>query len=155
MVFGSIAFGQTVTSTYDKDYGLSKLKTYQFKVEERDKSDPLATDTIMEKKTEDALDDELQSNGYHPPSDGTLPDFLISFHVKTKDKTGERGREWSYVQGTLIVDFYDTETKKLIWRGIASDVVGREEVDLKLAEELVKKAAKLLLEQFNKDLFAY
>ena len=45
LLFGGAAAGQTVTSTYDKDYGLSRLDTYEFAAEERDKSDPLATNT--------------------------------------------------------------------------------------------------------------
>lgn len=155
IVFGGIAFGQTVTSTFDKDYGLSRLKTYEFKVEERAVSDPLASDTVTEKKIKEALDDKLQINGYHPPSEGTLPDFFISFHVRTKDKTDERGPNREYVQGSLIVDFYDGETKKLVWRGMASGMVGEDTVDLKLAEEKAEKAAKLLLEQFRKDLLEF
>ena len=45
LLFGGAAAGQTVTSTYDKDYGLSRLDTYEFSTQERDKSDPLATNT--------------------------------------------------------------------------------------------------------------
>ncbi len=155
MVFGSLAFGQTVTSIFDKDYGLSRLKTYEFKVEERIAGDVLAIDTVTEQKIKDAFDEELQNNGYHPPSEGTRSDFLISFHVATKDKTDQRGRERNYIQGSLIVDFYDAESKKLVWRGIASGAIGGEAVDLKIAEEKVKEAAKLLIKQFNEDCLVF
>lgn len=150
-VFSGMAYGQSVTSTFDEDYSLSKLKTWQFKTEKRDDADPLATDTVMEKKMQDALDDELHSYGYNPPYNDAPPDFLVSIHVKLRDKTDERGRDYDYVQGVLIVDFYDAETKRLIWRGIVTGSVGTTAVDLKLAEEQVKKAAKLLLERFSND----
>ena len=153
--FGGAASGQTVTSTYDKDYGLSRLRTYEFKVEEREKSDPLATDTVTEKKLKDALDDELQNHGYHPAAGGASPDFLVAFHVQTRDKTYGPGSDRNYVQGILIVDFYDAQTKRLVWRGVATGVVGAEAVDLKLAEEKAKDAARLLLEQFGRDLPGY
>jgi Domain of unknown function (DUF4136) len=153
--FGGAARAQTVTSTYDKDYGLSRLRTYEYKVEEREKSDPLATDTLMEKKLKDALDDELENHGYHPAAGGATPDFLVAFHVQTKDKTYELGGERNFVQGILIVDFHDAETKRLVWRGVATGVVGAQAVDLRLAEEKLKEAARLLLEQFGRDLPGY
>jgi hypothetical protein len=155
LLCGGAAFGQTVTSTYDKDYGLSRLLTYEFKVEKRDGADPLSTDTLTEKMLKDALDDELETSGYRAPSDGTAPNFLVSFHVKTKDMTEERGVDRNYVQGILIVDFYDAATNKLVWRGVASGVVGQDAVDLKLAEEKAKTAAKLLMEQFGKDILGF
>ncbi len=154
-VFGGTAIGQTVTSTYDKDYGLARLRTYEFKAEKRDSSDPLATDTLTENKIKDALGDELLANSYHTPPDGASPDFLISFHVKLKEQIRERGRDVNYIQGILIVDFYDAETKKMVWRGVSTGVVGKDAVDLKLAEEGVKQAAKLLLAQLGKDLLGF
>ncbi|MEQ1764601.1 MAG: DUF4136 domain-containing protein [Pyrinomonadaceae bacterium] len=147
---GGIVSGQAVTSTYDEDFRLSGLNTYAFNSETREGADPLATDTVTEKKIKDALDTELQSNGYHPPADAASPDFIVSFRVATKDKASEVV-ERNQVMGSLIVDFYDAQTRKLVWRGIATGVAGREAVDLKLVEHQVENAAKLLLVQFGKD----
>jgi hypothetical protein len=150
------ASGQTVTSAFDKEYGLSRLNTYRFVDEQRDKSDPLASDTLSEKKIKDALEDELEDSGRHAPPEGATPDFLVSFHAKTEDKTAERGVSGGgYVRGILVVDFYDAATKRLVWRGIATGPVGREALDLQLAEELVKNAAKMLMEQFGRDVLAF
>jgi hypothetical protein len=167
MSSATVVFGQTIKSSYDKDYSLSRLKYYEYKFGERENSDPLATDAVMEKKIQEALDDELLANGYHPSSPGAT-DFLISFHVTAKDMVDTRSgvvrgplgprpgvRTQNYVQGTLVLDFIDAETKKLIWRGIAVGVVGTVTVDPKLAEERIKKAAKLLLEQFRKDISGF
>lgn len=164
MLSASFAYGQSITSSYDKDYPLSKLKTYDYKVEERDKADPLATDTLMDQQIKDALEDALRANHYHQASAGA-PDFLVSYHVTTKDVTGGRRAPLrgapgprgniqveNYVQGTLVVDFIDPETKKLVWRGVAAGIVGRETVDFKVAEEKIKAAGRLLLDQFRKDL---
>lgn len=156
MLATSSAFGQTIKSSYDKDYHLSGLKTYDYKVEERDKTDPLATGTLMEQKIKDALEDALLANSYHQ-AQGGAPDFLISYYVTTKDVTEGRrlplrgARIENYVQGTLVVDFIDPETKRLVWRGVTSGIVGRETVDFKVAEEKIKAACRLLLEQFRKD----
>ena len=91
LLFGGAAAGQTVTSTYDKDYGLSRLDTYEFSSEERDKSDPLATNTLTEGKIKDALEEELQNSGHHPPPHGAAPSFYVSFNVKVEDKVEEYG----------------------------------------------------------------
>ena len=155
LAFGGAAAGQTVTSTYDKDYGLSRLDTYEFASGERDKSDPLATNTLTEGKIKDALDEELQNGGHHPPPHGGAPSFLVSFHVKAEDKVDEYGGATNYMQGTLIVDFHDAATKRLVWRGVATGVVGRSSVDLRLAEEAAKSAAKMLLEQFGRDVLGF
>lgn len=155
LAFGAAAAGQTVTSTYDKDYGLSKLDTYEFAAQEREKSDPLATNTLTEGKIRDALDEELQNGGHHAPPAGAPPSFLVSFHVRAEEKTEEYGGKTGYVQGTLIVDFHDAATKRLVWRGVATGVVGRSSVDLRLAEEAAKGAAKLLLEQFGRDMLGF
>lgn len=167
MLSAGLAFGQSVTSSYDKDYKLSRLKVYDYKVEERDKDDPLATDTLMDQKIKDALEDALSANSFHQVTIGD-PDFLISYHVSTKDVTeGRRGpvrgplgprprvRIGNYAQGTLILDFIDPETKRLVWRGMASGIVGRDMVDFQMAEDKIKVAARLLLEQFHKDLWGF
>ena len=167
MLSTSFAFGQSIRSSYDKDYNLSRLKTYDYKVEERDSADPLATDTLMDQKIRDALEDALHANYYHQASTGAS-DFLISYHITTKDMTGGRRRPLggvpgprgnlqieNYVQGTLIVDFIDSETKKLIWRGAASGIVGRDMIDFKVAEEKIKAATRLLLDQFRKDISGF
>lgn len=149
--FASVSPGQTLTSTYDEDFNLSRLRTFAFKEQKRERLDRLATDTLTEKKIKEALNDELETYGYHPAADGTSPDFLISFLVETGDKIDERGRDKSYVQGSLIVDFFDAEANGLVWRGIASGMVGQDAVDLKLTNEKVKLAAKLLMDRFAKD----
>ncbi|MEW6130216.1 MAG: DUF4136 domain-containing protein [Acidobacteriota bacterium] len=158
-----VAFSQSINSAYDKEVNLSRLKTYDYKVEERDKTDALASDTLMAQQIKDALEEALEANYYHQSFGGT-PDFLVAYHVSAKDVTasrrvplrglpGPRGNLQieSLVQGTLTVDFIDPETRKLIWRGVATGIVGSASVDFKVAEEKIKAATKLLLEQFRKD----
>ena len=43
----------------------------------------------------------------------------------------------------------------MVWRGVSTGVVGKDAVDLKLAEEGVKEAAKLLLAKFGKVLLGF
>lgn len=162
MMSASFACAQSVRSSYDKDYNLSGLKTYDYKVEERDKADLLATNTLADQQIKDALEDALHAGFYQQAASGT-PDFLIAYQVTTKEVTAggvlRRGplgpranlQAENYIQGTLVVDFIDPQTRKLVWRGVASGIVGREVVDPKLAEEKIKAAARALLDRFRKD----
>lgn len=48
--------------------------------------------------------------------------------------------EETYDVGTLVVDMFDTMSKKLIWRGSASDILaGKPEKDEKKLEKAVEK----------------
>ena len=91
------------------------------------------------------------------------PDFLIAHHWGTKDKVNVRpwrygygpyGRYWGdywenpgvsvyqYEEGTLIIDFVESNSKNLLWRGTAKSDVNNvktpEERD-KLINESVQK----------------
>jgi hypothetical protein len=44
-----------------------------------------------------------------------------------------------YTQGTLLLDFIDARTRKLIWRGTATDTLGSPESVQATIEEAVKK----------------
>jgi hypothetical protein len=46
----------------------------------------------------------------------------------------------NYTVGTLVIDMFDTNTKRLIWRGSASDVLsGKPEKDEKKVDSAVSK----------------
>jgi len=54
----------------------------------------------------------------------------------------------TYEQGTLIIDFWEAETKKLVWRGVAVDVFSDnpDKADKKIAkaiEKMIKKWRKM------------
>src|ERR1044071_6090345 len=85
-----LAFGQSIKSSYDKDYHLSSLKAYEYKADPRDASDPLATDTLTDQKIKDALEDALAVNYLHQAYGGSTPDFIIAYHISTRDVTESR-----------------------------------------------------------------
>ena len=111
-------------------WSCSRRNSNPEQAEARDQADLLATNTLADQQIKDALDDALHANFYQQASSGS-PDFLIAYHVTTKDVTGggvlRRGplgpraslQAENYVQGTLIVDLIDTQTHKLAWRGVA------------------------------------
>ena len=67
----------------------------------------------------------------------TAPNVFVTTHVTTKEAQGVRSpADWvtvpggaagtgtasveTYIDGTLVVDLYDAQTKKMVWRGVAT-----------------------------------
>jgi hypothetical protein len=76
---------------------------------------------------------QLATKGIQQDTTGN-PDFLIAYHVMSKEKTdvmdwgygygwGGGADVYQYTQGTLVLDFIDPRTQQAFWRGYASDVV--------------------------------
>jgi len=51
---------------------------------------------------------------------------------------------YEYEQGTLILDFVNTSTKKLMWRATAKDIVSPESTPQKQTEKINKSVQKIL-----------
>ena len=90
------------------------------------------------------------------------PDFLVAFHTGVQDKTdvqswGYGYGYWgmggggvstiNYQEGTLILDFINPKTKKLIWRGVGKKVVSQKATPEK-REKGINDAVEKILNQF-------
>lgn len=138
-----IAFAAEIKTDYDHSVDFSQYKTYSWiKV----KADPLWEDRITS-----AVDRELSERGLTKvEADG---DIGVAAFSRTKELPtlttfydGLGGR-WAWrgfgsgiattsveetPVGTLVVDLFDGHTRKLIWRGVASDALsGKPEKDEK------------------------
>jgi hypothetical protein len=143
------AFAMDVKTDFDHHANFSAYKTFSWaKV---DTPDPLWNDRVKE-----AVDRALTAKGWTEVSSGG--DVSIVAVGTTRQKPtlrtfydGFDGWLWSgfggattyvenYTEGSLIIDMFDTNTKKLIWRGSASDVLsGKPEKDEKKLEKVVSK----------------
>lgn len=150
----SMAFPIDVASDYDHHVDFSKYKTYSWiKVE--------TPNSIWDERVKDAVDKELTAKGWSKvPSGG---DVSIAALGTTHDKPtlhtfydGFGDWYWTgfgtatttvenYKVGTLIVDMFDSQTKRLIWRGSASDVLA-EKPDKNVKK--LEKAVHKMLEHF-------
>ncbi len=146
--------GIDIRTDFDHHVSFSSYKTYSWaKV---DTPDPLWNDRVKE-----AVDRELKAKGWTElPSGGDVSIVAVG---TTREKPtlrtfydGFGGWIWggfadattyveNYTVGTLVIDLFDTSTKKLIWRGSASDVLsGKPEKD----EKKVDKAVDKMFEHF-------
>ncbi len=146
--------GIDVKTDFDHHINFSGYKTYS--LAKVDTPDPLWNDRVKE-----AVDRQLKAKGWSElPSGGDVSIVAVG---TTREKPALRtfyngfdGWIWggfadattyveNYTVGTLVIDLFDTSSKKLIWRGSASDVLsGKPEKD----EKKVDKAVDKMFEHF-------
>ncbi len=126
------ATAQQVKTDYDRYANFSQYKTYSWaKVK--------ATDQLWVDRIKSSVDSTLAAKGLTPVASGG--DISITAMEITKDEQtlntfydGFGGWRWggfgdattttdTYKVGTLVVDLFDTQSKKLIWRGSSSDTL--------------------------------
>ena len=160
------AHAQKVTTDVDESVDFTKYDSYQF-LGWQDGSDNVMND-FDKKRMRDAFQSELKSRNLKlAESDGSLAISLYVVVTKETSTTaytsyhggtgyGRRGRGWGngysttsysesdYLKGTLVMDVFDSETKELIWQGVATGTVNekpekREKSIPKMIKKLMKK----------------
>ena len=134
LVLASASFAQQVKTDYDRTTDFSHYKTYSW--EKVQTQDSLWADRIKE-----AVNSALAAKGLTPVASGG--DVAIVAIEMTKNQQTLNtfydgfggGWRWgggfgnstttvdNYKVGTLVVDLFDANSKKLIWRGSSSDTL--------------------------------
>jgi hypothetical protein len=152
------AQAQSVQTDYDRSFRFSDLKTFSFAAQRRGATDPLASDSLNDGRIRTAMESQLIDNGFRMKTEN--PDFVIAYYVITKNKLnvqdfgygpprwfGSRNISVNQIsEGTLTVDFIDTNTNQVIWRGRATGTLEMKGVDKKISKSVEK-----LVKQFMKD----
>ena len=162
---GSVALAQDVKSDFDKAADFSKIKTFQVKI------GTAWGNQISEQRFVTQFEQTLSGKGWKKVDSN--PDALVVLHGATSVKKslntfysdmggyggyGYRGgwgggmgmgtattTESEFTVGTLVVDIFDASTKKLMFRGQASDEVSdKPEKNLKK----ITKAAEKMFKNF-------
>ncbi len=161
-----ITFGcSTISVNYDFDSkaDFTSLKTFSFlPVPEK-----ANINTLNVKRIHDAVRNQLESKGFKAMTDN--PDFLIAMHLTKKKKklvvsdynynysgysrtqgtywrTGIT-REFEYEEGTFVLDFVDTQSKELIWRGVARGEI-RDDLSPEKRIKRINEGAQKILSNF-------
>lgn len=155
-----------VKSDYDKNVDFSQFKTYTFGGWAKD-SDKILT-PFDKKRITDAMAKELSDRGMKYVEQNGDVEITLFIVVNQKTSTsaytnynstmGYRGRwgwgmggagyatttysENDYLEGTFVVDMYDSTSKKLIWQGVITSVVT--EKPEKREKSIPKKVKKLM-----------
>jgi hypothetical protein len=130
----SVSFAQQVKTDYDRAANFSQYKTYSW--EKVQTQDPLWVDRI-----EQPVNAALAAKGWtQVPTGGNVA--IVAVEMTQNQQTLDtfyngfgRGWRWgggfgdatttvdTYKVGTLVIDLFDANSKKLIWRGSASDTL--------------------------------
>jgi len=153
---------------YDQQTNFSDFKTFDWmQVPEK-----AGIDSLVVQRVKNAVNAELKAKGLMMTP--INPDFLIAEHLGKRGQVqvidwgydygrggygGHRGgyrggyREpggvstYEYEEGSLILDFVDAKSKKLIWRGAAKAQVQNVDTPEK-SEKLINKAVKEILKEY-------
>jgi len=123
------AYAPNISTDADPSASFSAYKTYLW---------TMGTPSVElrgEQRIRSAVDAQLSAKRFRLATDET-PDIYIATHVLTHDDpqviatgfgpwgSGGTIDVKTLVQGTLVVDMYDATTKKMVWRGVATDTAG-------------------------------
>jgi hypothetical protein len=159
----SAVLAQKVKTDFDRSVNFSSFKTYFWA-----KTDPIPTNELMNQRVIAAIDQWLTAKGWTKVPQGQA-DVAVVASVATQESksldtfySGGMGGwgyyGWggmggtatttvhTYVDGTMVVDLFDAKTKKLVWRGIATDSVSND--PKKNAEKIRKAAEKMFKKNF-------
>jgi hypothetical protein len=134
LLAATASFAQQVKTDYDRSADFSQYKTYSW--EKVQTQNPLWVDRIKE-----AVDTALSAKGWtQVPSGGSVA--IVAIEMTKNQQTLNTfyngfggGWRWgggfggstttvdNYRIGTLVVDLFDANSKKLIWRGSSSDTL--------------------------------
>lgn len=141
--------GVQVRSTPAPNANLSALRTFAFMAPIDPNSRAAQLDqSPAGQEVRATLTRNLEDKGYTPAPPNTTPDFLVAYRTHVQQKTqveswgypgpygwgwgwGYGGWAWGgpdvtvrqYTEGTLVVDFVDPATHRVLWRGTATGVV--------------------------------
>jgi len=151
-----------ISYDYDRTTDFTSLKSYSW-LQVPEKSDTNSLDAIRIKF---AVNAELEKKGFEKAL--ANPDFLIAYHFGTKDKVNVRpwgygygsfdrywGGYWGhggvsvyqYEEGTLIIDFVESNSNNLFWRGAGKSVVDDAKTPEK-RDKMINEAVQKILGNF-------
>ena len=151
LLAATASFAQQVKTDYDRTADFSRYKTYSW--EKVQTQDQLWVDRIKE-----AVNADLSAKGLtQVPSGGDIA--IVAIEMTQNQRTLNTfyngfggGWRWgggfgdatttvdNYKVGTLVVDLFDANSKKLIWRGSASDTLSnKSDKNIKALDKGVEK----------------
>ena len=147
-----------VDTQHDPGVDFSNYRTWDWlPTSEMRAPDPMAQNPFVDKLIRAEVESGLAARGF--PREPEDPEFLVTFITGVKDRLNVThwgygyGGRWgpsggttvsTYREGTLILDFIDTERREVIWRGSAQAVVQDPEV----GKQNVREGIARMLDHF-------
>jgi len=146
----------SVSHDYDPQTNFSSLKTFAWVAFPQN----VEINQLTVRRIKSAVTNELLAKGLQESSSN--PDILIAMHGTTQEKLeitdwgysagAYYGGYWGgrnidvnqYTEGTLILDFIDSKSKSLVWRGVAKGAVDPSLTPEQRTKRINEGAAKLV-----------
>jgi hypothetical protein len=161
LFMAGVTFSQDVSTDYDKSYNFSQLKTFAVKVG-TSWGNPLSEARVVSE-----IESGLTKKGWTKADEATA-DAIVMLHGATEQKkdlntfySGYGGWGYGgwygggmstahttvneYRVGTLVTDIFDAKTKKLVFRGVATDELSDKP---EKNEKKIKKATEKMFKKF-------
>jgi len=148
--------GPSIHQDYDPKEDFTKVKTWAWAPTQPQASgptDPMAVSTLTQERIHRSVEAELTRKGMSQV-DANSADVWVQHYAVVEQQVVVgaqrlfRGNDVSsYDKGTIIVDLVTPKTKRLVWRGTASDVVDPD-LTPNERETRIQEAVKEILDQF-------
>jgi hypothetical protein len=152
----------SVSSHVDRNLNFAQYRTFDWgPADALPTGDPrLDRDPFFKDHVQGAVERELAARGLEVTSSGT-PDLLIHYHANVSERidVNKADRAYGYCRaadcppesvgyeaGTLVLDFMDAHTNKLVWRGWAQN---RVEDMLRNQDKMAKTIAQAVAEMLR------
>jgi hypothetical protein len=156
-----------VSSYLERENDFPRYRTYTWAPPEAlDTGDPrLDNNPFFHERIQADVEKQLAARGFEKTT-SSVPDLLIHYHASVNQEVDvssidrETGtcddegdcRPYVYEAGTLLIDFVDARTEKLVWRGWAKDSLDGVIDNQRLMEQKVDKAVARILERLPRRL---
>lgn len=146
-------FGQQVDVEFGKGVDFPKYKTYRLQ------EGTQTMDSFLDQLIVAAIEDHLSMKGIRKVQ--ADPDMSVTYHAFVQEQPQVDTTNWRYgwrwgaeasaspvyecPVGTLIVEMWDCDEERMIWRGVATDSVS---IKSKKREEKINKAMEKMFEKF-------
>ena len=158
------AFAQKVNVDWDRDYKGS-WETYAWVAPKDVIESPLAQQRIV-----NAINYWLTMRGHREVKANENPNVVVTYHTSSKDEVVVTADSWgygygpgfrwgggmggtttarsqTYTKGTLVVDVWEPNEKKLLFRGTATDTV---DTNPEKMEKKINKCVEKMVKEFDK-----
>ena len=147
----------SVSSYLARNADLTRYHTYDWAPADRfETGDPrLDNNPFFQERVQTAVEKQLATRGFERVTAGT-PQLLLHYHANVKQRLSANSADqkygycdectpYVYDAGTLVIDFVDARTNKLVWRGWAEGSIDGAIDNQRWMEEQIDKAVGRIL----------
>jgi hypothetical protein len=153
------ASAMDISVDYDRSGRFSWYKTFAWK--DTDETSLEGHNDLMHSRIKTAIMQQLSQGRMTENTDN--PDLYVTYHAGSRQAVyvdpgafgygfggawggvgASTARSFTYEQGTLVIDIWEAETKKLVWRGVAVDAFSDnpDKADKKINKAIEKMISK-------------